>query len=82
VSQTPHVDGGGFYGTTGVGPDLYAAAQDAVRAMIDDLGETYEFSREDAYVLSSLCADLRISEIVAAGEYVVGALLPLAVFRP
>jgi acetamidase/formamidase len=50
--------------------------------MIDDLGENYEFSRGDAYVLSDLCADLRISEIVAAGEYVVGALLPLAVFRP
>jgi acetamidase/formamidase len=75
------VDGGGFYGTTGVGPDLYAAAQDAVRAMIDYLGETYEFSREDAYVLSSLCVDLKISEIVDAGEYVVSALLPLAVFR-
>ena len=36
---TPHVDDGGFYGTTGVGPDLYAAAQDAVRAMIDYLGD-------------------------------------------
>jgi acetamidase/formamidase len=80
-SLTPHVDGGGFYGTTGVGPDLYAAAQDAVRAMIDYLGETYELSREDAYVLSSLCVDLKISEIVDAGEYVVSALLPLAVFR-
>jgi acetamidase/formamidase len=76
------VDGGGFYGTTGVGPDLYAAAQDAVRAMIDYLGETYDLSREDAYVLSSLCVDLKISEIVDAGEYVVSALLPLAVFRP
>ena len=78
---TPHVDGGGFYGTTGVGPDLYAAAQDAVRAMIDYLGEAYDLSREDAYVLSSLCVDLKISEIVDAGEYVVSALLPLAVFR-
>src|SRR4051812_10270441 len=29
---TPRVDGGGFYGTTGVGPDLYVAAQEAVRA--------------------------------------------------
>ena len=40
-----------------------------------------ELSREDAYVLSSLCVDLKISEIVDAGEYVVSALLPLAVFR-
>jgi acetamidase/formamidase len=78
---TPKVDDGGFYGTTGVGPDLYAAAQEAVRAMIAYLGETRDLSREDAYVLSSLCVDLKISEIVDAGEYVVSAVLPLAVFR-
>jgi acetamidase/formamidase len=78
---TPQVDGGGFYGTTGVGPDLYAAAQEAVRAMIDHLTESYDLSREDAYVLSSLCVDLKISEVVDAGQYVVSAVLPLAVFR-
>jgi acetamidase/formamidase len=77
---TPRVDRGGWYGTTGVGPDLYAAAQDAVRAMIDYLGEEQRLSREDAYVPSSLCVDLRISEVVDAGQYVVSALLPLAVF--
>jgi len=76
----PRVDAGGWYGTTGVGPDLYGAAQDAVRAMIDHLAEEYELSREDAYVLSSLCVDLRISEVVDAGQYVVSALLPLEVF--
>src|SRR5439155_1009633 len=32
---TPRVDSAGFYGTTGVGPDLYAGAQNAVRAMVD-----------------------------------------------
>jgi acetamidase/formamidase len=80
-SLTPAVDGGGFYGTTGVGPDLYAAAQDALRAMLEYLGESYDLSREDAYLLSSLCVDLKISEIVDAGEYVVSAVLPLAVFR-
>ena len=78
---TPQVDSGGFYGTTGVGPDLYVAAQEAVLAMIDLLAEDYDLSREDAYVLSSLCVDLKISEIVDAGQYVVSALLPLAIFR-
>jgi acetamidase/formamidase len=78
---TPRVDGGGWYGTTGVGPDLYAAAQDAVRAMIDYLAAEYGLTREDAYVLSSLCVDLKIAEIVDAGQYIVSALLPLAVFR-
>jgi acetamidase/formamidase len=78
---TPQVDSGGFYGTTGVGPDLYVATQEAVRAMIDHLSEGYDLSREDAYVLSSLCVDLKISEIVDAGQYVVSAVLPLAIFR-
>ena len=77
---TPRVDDSGWYGTTGVGPDLYAAAQDAVRAMIDHVAGEYGLSREDAYVLSSLAVDLRISEVVDAGQYVVSALLPLAVF--
>ena len=77
---TPRVDSGGFYGTTGVGGDLYVAAQDAIRAMIDHLGETRGLSREDAYLLSSLAVDLKISEIVDAGQYIVSALLPDAIF--
>jgi acetamidase/formamidase len=78
---TPRVDHGGWYGTTGVNPDLYRASQDALRAMIDHLTDRYRLSREDAYVLASLCVDLKISEVVDAGVYVVSALLPLAVFR-
>jgi acetamidase/formamidase len=33
-------------------------------------------------VLASLCVDLKISEIVDAGQYIVSALLPEAVFLP
>ncbi|MDR7418300.1 MAG: acetamidase/formamidase family protein [Armatimonadota bacterium] len=77
----PRVNHAGFYATTGVGSDLLKGAQDALRAMIAHLGEVYGLSREDAYVLSSLCVDLKISEIVDAGVYVVSAFLPLAVFR-
>jgi acetamidase/formamidase len=76
---TPDVDYGSFYGTTGVGPDLYAGAQDAVRAMIDHLTSTTSLSPEDAYLLCSLCVDLKISEIVDAGQYIVSAVLPEAV---
>jgi acetamidase/formamidase len=77
---TPRVDTGAFYGTTGIGPDLYVAAQEAVRAMIDYLSESYGLSREDAYVLASLAVDLKISEVVDAGQYVVSAVLPLSIF--
>ncbi|MDN7244577.1 acetamidase/formamidase family protein [Planococcus shenhongbingii] len=77
---TPKVNHKGFYGTTGVGPDLMKCAQDAVRAMVDHLSESYGMEAKDAYLLSSLCVDLKISEIVDAGQYVVSAVLPLAVF--
>jgi acetamidase/formamidase len=77
---SPRVAALGYYGTTGVGPDLFVNAQNAVRAMIDHINGTYGLSPEDAYLLCSLCVDLRISEIVDAGEYVVSALLPESVF--
>jgi acetamidase/formamidase len=70
----------GFYGTTGVGPDLFVDAQEAIRAMIEYLSQEHGLSPEDAYLLCSLCVDLRISEIVDAGQYVVSALLPLSIF--
>lgn len=77
---TSRVDSAPFYGTTGVGGDLYAAAQDAVRAMIDHVEGQYDLGREDAYLLCSLAVDLKISEIVDAGQYIVSALLPEAIF--
>ena len=77
---TPRVDSGPFYATTGVGGDLYAGAQDAVRAMIDHIATTYHLGREDAYLLCSLVVDLKISEIVDAGQYIVSAFLPEAIF--
>jgi acetamidase/formamidase len=77
---TRRVDSAPFYGTTGVGGDLYVAAQDAVRAMVDHLASNYELGREDAYLLCSLAVDLKISEIVDAGQYIVSALLPEAIF--
>ena len=77
---TPRVADAPWYGTTGVGPDLFVGAQEAVRAMVDHLSSEHGLSPEDAYLLCSLCVDLRISEIVDAGQYVVSALLPLAIF--
>ena len=77
---TPRVDSAPFYATTGVGGDLYVAAQDAVRAIVDHIEATYGLGREDAYVLCSLAVDLKISEIVDAGQYIVSAVLPEAIF--
>jgi acetamidase/formamidase len=77
---TPRVDSAPFYATTGVSGDLFAASQDAVRAMIDHLGENHGLSPEDAYLLCSVAVDLKISEIVDGGRYIVSALLPEAIF--
>src|SRR3954451_17346580 len=77
---TGRVDSAPFYATTGVGGDLYRASQDAVRAMIDHLDAAYALGPEDAYLLCSLAVDLKISEIVDAGQYIVSALLPEAIF--
>src|SRR3954449_1187355 len=79
-SLTSKVDHGSFFATTGVGPDLYGNAQNATRAMIDHLTATYGLSREDAYLLCSLVVDLKISEIVDAGVFIVSAFLPEAIF--
>lgn len=77
---TRHIDERGYDVTTGVGPNLYTASQDALRAMIDHLGREYCLEPYDAYLLCSVAADLRISEIVDVPNWVVSLYLPRAVF--
>ena len=72
---TPRVDGGGWYATSGIEPDLMTAAQVAVRAMIEHLGRERGLGREDAYILCSLAGDLKITEVVDAPNWMV-CLLP------
>ena len=48
--------------------------------MVDHIHQTYDLTPVDAYLLCSLAVDLKISEIVDAGQYIVSALLPEAVF--
>ena len=44
--------------------DLDDAAKDALRAMIDLIGERMGLSREDAYMFSSLAVDMRVTQLV------------------
>ncbi|MEJ5914733.1 acetamidase/formamidase family protein [Pseudokineococcus sp. 1T1Z-3] len=62
--------------TTGIGPDLYEGARDAVRQAVDLLSDERGISREDAYLLLSLAADLKISEVVDAPHWVVTCHVP------
>ncbi len=69
-----------YHVCTGVGPDLMAAAKDAIRATIRRLEELHGLEREEAYALCSVAADLRIHEVVDAPNWVVGAFLPDDIF--
>ena len=71
-----HLDGRGYLTTTGIGPDLMVAARDAVRSMIDWLGREYGIAAIDAYLLCSVCGDLRISEIVDMPNWTVSFYFP------
>jgi acetamidase/formamidase len=75
-----HLDRAGYEVTTGIGPDLMGGARDAVSAMIDLLGRQHGLSAVDAYMLCSVCADLRISEIVDQPNWVVSLYFPRIIF--
>ena len=77
---TRHVDEAGYWVCTGVGPDLMAAAKDACSAMIDRLVKEQHLAPEDAYMLMSVCGDLRITEIVDRPNWVVAFYFPRVVF--
>lgn len=69
-----------YYVTDGIAPDLMEATKKAIRHMIEHLQRTYGLSRSDAYMLCSVAVDLKISEIVDAPNWLVGAYLPQSIF--
>ncbi len=73
---TRHFDEGGYEVTTGIGPDLMAAARTAVSEMIEVISKEHGLSPAEAYMLCSVCADLRISEIVDAPNWIVSFYFP------
>jgi acetamidase/formamidase len=78
---TTHFDVKGYEVTTGIGPDLMEASRAAVANMIDLLSRRHGLSPVDAYMLSSVCGDLRISEIVDQPNWVVSFYFPRVVLE-
>jgi acetamidase/formamidase len=76
-----HMDVKGYEVTTGIGPDLMAGAKAAVAGMIELLSTRYNMKPVDAYMLCSVCGDLRISEIVDVPNWVVSFYFPRVVFE-
>jgi acetamidase/formamidase len=78
---TRHLDAKGYEVTTGIGPDLMTGAREAVSQMIDLLAGRYAMDPVEAYMLVSVCGDLRISEIVDMPNWVVSFYFPRCVFE-
>jgi acetamidase/formamidase len=78
---TRHLDTSGYEVATGIGSDLMEAARAAVRSMIDLLARERGMPALDAYLLCSVCGDLRISEIVDAPNWTVSFYFPRIVFE-
>lgn len=74
-----HFDTHGYEVTTGIGPDLMTGARMAVSEMIELLSSRYGYEPIDAYMLCSVCADLRISSIVDVPNWVVSFYFPRVV---
>jgi acetamidase/formamidase len=77
---THHLDSLGYEAFTGIGPDLMHAARDAVSHTIDWLCREHAMPPEQAYMLCSVCGDLRISEVVDLPNWVVSFYFPNIVF--
>lgn len=68
------------YMTMGIDEDLVTATKFATREMIDFLMKNYGLSKDDAYMLTSVAADLSITQLVD-GRKGVHAMIPKAIFQ-
>jgi acetamidase/formamidase len=78
---TRHLDAKGYEVATGIGPDLMQASRASVRSMVDLLMHQHGMQAIDAYMLCSVCGDLRISEIVDLPNWTVSFYFPRIVFE-
>jgi acetamidase/formamidase len=68
------------YAALGIDADLREASRKALRGLIAWLVGEKGLSREEAYMLASVAADLKIAEAVDMPHYAVACALPLSVF--
>jgi acetamidase/formamidase len=77
--QWPRAETPDYYMTMGFSPDLNRAVVQAVREMVDFLSLKYHLSPEDAYMLTSMAADLRVTQVVD-GTKGIHAMIPKKIF--
>src|SRR3989454_10321979 len=75
----PRAETATHYITMGINEDLTEATKAALREMIDFLVTEKHLTRDDAYMLSSVAADLNITQLVD-GNKGVHAMIPKSIF--
>jgi acetamidase/formamidase len=75
------VIGGAYHACTAHAPDLMQATKNATRYLIEWLTQSTHLSADEAYILASVTAELRISQVVDAPNWTVSAFFPLAVLE-
>ncbi|QEX21045.1 acetamidase [Hypericibacter adhaerens] len=78
---TRHLDAAGYHVAIGLGQELMEAARNAVRNMIDLLCRLHKLAPVEAYMLCSVCGDLRISQLVNKPTWSVSLYFPRVVFE-
>jgi formamidase len=76
-----YLDGSKIAPLSNLSEDVTLAARDALLHMVKWLGDNKGLSPEQAYCLSSVAVDLRISNLVDTPNFAVSAILDLGVFR-
>ena len=60
--------------------DINLATRNAIDAIVDYISATYGYDRQQAYMIASVAADIRIAQLVDAPNVGVTAILPLDIF--
>lgn len=81
IKRQEFLESKGYKITTGIGPDLMKGTRNAVMDMVDTISRDYKIDPVDAYMLSSVCEDLRISQVVDDPNWTVSFHFPRSVFE-
>ncbi|MEZ3165163.1 acetamidase/formamidase family protein [Halorubrum sp. RMP-47] len=68
------------YATMGISDDLMEATRKATLSMVEHLQDERELSAHDAYILTSVAADLKINEVVDKPNWTVSSHIPVDIF--
>lgn len=77
----PQYETDDYYAVTGFGSTIDIATKKAANYMVDHLVANYEISAEDAYMLCSLVADLKIAEVVDVPNMLVTMHFPKSILN-